>query len=131
MEYLGVIYKKIKYEKIESIIISKGSYNNSFGYLTGAPIPIRFKNKKTPYITLRFKENLGKELYDCMYSRDIHCDDIEGTYSLGICWKESLFELFEHCNVKIFITKEMKLILEKEFEDINELIDRQGFCIVE
>lgn len=136
LEYLGVKYKKIECKEIEKIIISRGSYNNSFGYLMYTSIPLNLKKEKRkipyPYITLQFQKSKNIELIDGMDSREIHFNDVEGTYCLGICWIDSLLELLDHTDAKIFVLKDIYTILEKEFKDIAELIKNDNrFCVID
>lgn len=148
LSYFGIIYRKIKYSKYDSIFISNAAYNNGYGYGAYGNILMQYTSKgksglqKTtyPFITLHKADYPVKRIKSGMSSRELFMIDSQNIFCLGICWFDSLVELLRWSKMPVYVLEDVYLRFEGMFnaiflqhsDDINRfyIVTNQGVSIV-
>lgn len=124
ISYSFIKYRKIYYDKYDSVFVSNASYNNDLGYGIYANIPMQYKSKgkhnrtKTtyPFLTLLKSTYPIEKVRSKMYSRDLLLMDKPDAYCLGICWPGSLDELMKHTEMPVYILEDVYLRFKGLFD---------------
>lgn len=119
----SVKYRKIKYSKFKSIVISNAAFNN---YLNGEffDTPMQYKVGKKdkityPFITMHEENATVGKLRCGLSSRELlYIYNPSDIFFLGICWFDSLKEMLRYTDLPVYVLEDVYLRFKGMFDMI-------------